>query len=123
MRSDGRDDDGTPVDDAECIAETEKAILVRIKGRKDNCWVPKSQVTDDSEVFKYGDVGQLVVRTWFANQERLTLPDPECCGPGLEVEPRELPAPRMPARAAKQPEQREFAFGRSWPTKKEGKDG
>ena len=49
-----------------CIAETDKAILVQVDG--ENCWVPKGQVHDDSEVYAENHVGKLVVTAWFARK-------------------------------------------------------
>lgn len=50
--------------------ETSKAILVEIEG--DEHWVPKSQISDDSEVFsrEHGE-GTLIVSQWWAEQEGL----------------------------------------------------
>ena len=50
-----------------CKVETEKAILCIIEG--DEIWIPKSQVHDDSEVYKKGDEGKLVVTKWFATKQ------------------------------------------------------
>lgn len=55
--------------DVECIAETDKALLVRL-GDEEH-WVPKSVVHDDSEIFAKGDVGELVVMEWFAKKNGL----------------------------------------------------
>ena len=54
---------------AKCIAQTEKAILVEI--RRDQQWIPQSVILDDSEVWKEGDEGKLVIAAWFAEKERL----------------------------------------------------
>lgn len=56
-------------EDCLCRKETAKAILVR-RG-DDEKWVPKSQVTADSEVYAEGHVGKLVVTAWFAEKEGL----------------------------------------------------
>lgn len=55
--------------DVECIAETDKAILVRL-GDEEH-WVPKSVVLDESEVFEKGGIGALVVEEWFARKNGL----------------------------------------------------
>ncbi len=47
--------------------ETERALRCRIKGESQ--WIPKSQITDDSEVYAAGHVGRLVITGWFANKE------------------------------------------------------
>ncbi len=48
-----------------CIRETEKAILVWPV----NEWVPKRQITKDSEVRDYGDQGLLCVTEWIAEKK------------------------------------------------------
>ena len=53
-------------------AESEKAILVEIDGEK--CWVPKSQIHEDSEVYskKSGEGGgTLIVSAWWARKNGL----------------------------------------------------
>jgi hypothetical protein len=48
--------------------ETERALRCAFgDGRKH--WIPKSQITDDSEVYAAGHVGRLVITGWFANKE------------------------------------------------------
>ncbi len=66
---DGRED--TVSFDVETVeAETEKAILVEIEGEKE--WVPKSQITEDSEVYsKKSGGGELIVTRWWAEQAGL----------------------------------------------------
>jgi hypothetical protein len=49
-----------------CSSDTEKALLVVIDGK--NIWVPKSVVHDDSEVYKVGDEGELLVKRWWAEK-------------------------------------------------------
>lgn len=68
----GRPIEYESIDDAECLHETAKAILVRIEAGKEY-WVPKSVVSEeDSEVNAPGDVGTLVVQKWFAEKEGLS---------------------------------------------------
>lgn len=57
------------VEDVEIIAETEKAILCVIDGKQH--WIPQSQVRDDSEIWKKGDKGTLVISSWIAEQRGL----------------------------------------------------
>jgi hypothetical protein len=45
--------------------ETAKAILVEFPGRKE-VWIPQAAVHDNSEAWKQGDKGKLVVCAWFA---------------------------------------------------------
>lgn len=54
----------------ECIGETEKAIKVVIPGlERLHYWIPKSVVDEDSEVYKDGTDGTLIVASWFAEKE------------------------------------------------------
>lgn len=56
-------------------AESEKgsndsgALLCLIDGEE--IWIPKSQITDDSEVYETGTEGTLVVTEWIAEQKGL----------------------------------------------------
>jgi hypothetical protein len=52
-----------------CKAESERAILVEIEGEE--IWVPKSQVVNDSEVYKKGDDGVLILTRWICEQKKL----------------------------------------------------
>jgi hypothetical protein len=45
--------------------ETAKAILVLFPGGRE-AWIPQSAVHDDSEAWKQGDKGKLVICAWFA---------------------------------------------------------
>jgi hypothetical protein len=55
--------------EVEIIAETERALLCVIDGHE--IWIPRSQVTLDSEVAEKGDFGTLVVTRWFAERTGL----------------------------------------------------
>lgn len=52
-----------------CNKDTDKAILVKIEGKE--CWIPKSQIHDDSEVYKKGTDGKLIISQWIAEQKGL----------------------------------------------------
>lgn len=54
------------------VRESDKAIMCDV-GRKDRqaCWIPKSLIDDDSEVWKAGQSGDLVIPEWFALKEDL----------------------------------------------------
>lgn len=52
----------------EAIRATEKAVLVR-RANGEEVWVPQSQICDDSEIFRRGDTGTLVVKRWYAEKE------------------------------------------------------
>jgi hypothetical protein len=56
-------------EDCECVGETDKAILVNVPDLDDEVWVPKSQLDDDSEVYKLGTDGTLVVSDWLAEKK------------------------------------------------------
>lgn len=49
------------------LKETGKAIMFTCSEQIDH-WVPKSQISDDSEVFAMGDQGALIVSDWFATR-------------------------------------------------------
>jgi hypothetical protein len=58
------------IEDCEVIRDTGKAILVRI-GDEHEKWIPQSVVSDDSEIWAEGDKGDLVIKAWFAEKEKL----------------------------------------------------
>ncbi len=49
--------------------ETDKALLVVVEGEE--VWIPKGQIHDDSEVYRQGDTGMLIVSLWIAEQKGL----------------------------------------------------
>mgnify|MGYP000871628334 CR=1 FL=1 len=63
-----REDSGFKKGFVRCIKETPMAILCEPSDGKP-FWVPQSQVHDDSDVWKEGDEGELVVTSWFAKKE------------------------------------------------------
>ena len=52
-----------------CDRDTEKAALCTIDG--EDYWIPKSQISDDSEVYKRGTEGLLIVSEWIATEKEL----------------------------------------------------
>lgn len=52
-----------------CKRETDAALLVEIDDKE--IWMPKSQISDDSEVTAEDDVGTLIVSQWIAEQKGL----------------------------------------------------
>ncbi len=50
------------------VRETEKSLLVNFGG-EENHWVPKSQLSGDSDVTESGDSGSLIVTKWIANEK------------------------------------------------------
>ena len=59
------------IEDVEVIADTEKAILCVIEGKQH--WIPQSQVREDSEVWKKGDKGTLIISRWIAEQKDIVI--------------------------------------------------
>ena len=56
------------------IKQTDKAVLCKptddsAEGGDEAFWVPQSQIHEDSEVWKEGDEGELVVSGWYARKE------------------------------------------------------
>lgn len=72
MPRDTSGDDPFALGEAKALGETEKALKVLLDGADEEMWVPKSCVHDDSEVWKKGDEGKLVVKTWFAEKNALS---------------------------------------------------
>jgi len=56
------------IENARCIRETEKAILVEADEFDEPTWVPKSMIDDESECWTDGTDGVLIVSDWFAEQ-------------------------------------------------------
>lgn len=67
---DGQDD--YHVDEVEALRETEMGLLVKFQFEHERTpverWIPKSQISPDSEVCENGDLGTLIVSLWFAKQ-------------------------------------------------------
>ncbi len=47
--------------------ETDAAILVEVDGVQH--WIPKSQISEDSEVYEEGQTGELVITEWIATEK------------------------------------------------------
>ena len=60
---------GYVIEDAECVHETEKAIFVEASVFDEPVSIPKSVIHDESEVWKDGQTGDLVVKMWFAEKK------------------------------------------------------
>lgn len=56
----------TTIKDTRAVRETQKAILVVVG--HDEHWIAKSQIDDDSEVWRAGHSGDLVISDWLAEQ-------------------------------------------------------
>ena len=64
---------GEKVEFADVLAEheTDKALLCRFPDREAPVWIPKGQIDNDSEVYKKGHKGKLVVSEWIATEKGL----------------------------------------------------
>lgn len=60
------------ISDSKCVHETEKAILVSALMFDEDMWIPKSVLSNDSEVYKKGTTGDCIVSGWFAEKEGWT---------------------------------------------------
>jgi hypothetical protein len=59
------------IEDVECIQETPLALLCRFHERDEDLWIPKSQVSESSDVREVLDEGTLVMAEWLAVEEGL----------------------------------------------------
>jgi len=58
------------IENVECSKETDNAILIHFDDGEEH-WIPKSQISADSEVFEAYTKGDLIVYQWFAEQAEL----------------------------------------------------
>jgi len=56
--------------DATIEHETDKAVLIKLASGATH-WVPKSQLHDNSEAWRKGDTGTVVINGWFAEKENI----------------------------------------------------
>jgi hypothetical protein len=49
--------------------ETPLAVEVFLAEQTTPIWIPKTQISDDSEVWKEGDSGTLIISEWIAAQK------------------------------------------------------
>ncbi len=63
-------DDTATFERTTAIAATDKAVLCELDDGTQH-WVPQSQIHEDSEVWKRGDTGTLVVTQWWAEKQGL----------------------------------------------------
>ena len=64
------DDDDNVTIECTALQQTAKGLLVRSEDGKE-AWLPQSQIHDDSEVWKKGQKGKLVIPTWLAEDKGL----------------------------------------------------
>lgn len=59
------------IDNCTCTRETDAAIFVQCDDWDEPMWMPKSVVDEDSDVYKRGTDGVLVIKAWFAKKHDL----------------------------------------------------
>jgi hypothetical protein len=57
--------------DVEVRKQTDKALLCYFHEFEEEYWIPQSQIHDDSEVWKAGQRGTIVISEWIATQKGL----------------------------------------------------
>lgn len=57
------------IENAKCTHHTRDAIVIEAPCFDEKEWIPQSQITDDSEVWKTDDEGNLVITDWFAKKK------------------------------------------------------
>ena len=63
-------DGATSLGDGKCLRETNGAILVELESGEEK-WIPKLCLHDNSEVWKDGQTGDIIVKSWWAEKEGL----------------------------------------------------
>lgn len=71
MARDRDEDRPVTIRGCKAVNESAKALLVRCGDWEADKWIPKSVITDDSEVFARDGDGDLVIAGWFARKEGL----------------------------------------------------
>jgi hypothetical protein len=71
MKRDDEDYEAVTVTKVEAINATAYGLLCKFTELNKQCWIPQSQIFDDSEVFETGHVGKLVIPRWLAEREGL----------------------------------------------------
>lgn len=68
------DDSDVEIEGASADRESDLALLCVLPhgNRRIERWIPKSQIHDDSEVWRAGQSGKLVITGWFADKEGLS---------------------------------------------------
>jgi len=67
MRNTPDDDEGYEIE-GEVLAVTDKAILLKIDGHGQE-WIPKSQILDGDDSPAKGEIIELTITTWIAEQK------------------------------------------------------
>lgn len=59
------------IEDVEATIATSMALLCKFPDKREEVWVPRSLINEESEVQEEGDRGTLIVAGWFAEKEEL----------------------------------------------------
>lgn len=57
------------IENAKCIKQTSKAILVEAPEFEIPQWIPQTQIDEDSEVYKLNTEGDLIISDWLATEK------------------------------------------------------
>ena len=64
-----KDDPTVAFEDVTSTSDTPLALYCYIEGK--SVWIPKSQIHDDSEVYRKNQTGTLIISRWIAEQKGL----------------------------------------------------
>lgn len=59
------------VDDVRCVGESASKLAIHCVIDGQYVWIPQSQIHENSEVWKLGDFGTLVIPFWLAKEKGL----------------------------------------------------
>lgn len=62
---------GYQIEDAKIIAATESAVLVEADCFDEPAWIPQSQVSEESEIWRNGEEGTITISHWIATKKGL----------------------------------------------------
>lgn len=60
------------IENARAVGSTDKGLWISADDFDENEFIPQSQIDDDSEVYKEGHEGTLIVSDWFARKRGWT---------------------------------------------------
>jgi len=66
----GKPDRYVTISDVVCIKETDAALLIRLEDGTEH-WIPRSQLSKDSDVSNEDDEGAITLTRWIAEQKSL----------------------------------------------------
>lgn len=58
-------------EDCKLVTQTELAALIEFPDEEESRWVPWSQISDDGELEKNGDVGTIYISEWFCLKAKI----------------------------------------------------